>query len=120
MTRFFVTLATISLLLVLASWMLVRLEWIQVLPSFFFQTLMLLIFGTGVIYFYLFRFNKAAFFIHVYLLSMAVKLLAYGVYNFVMIAEDPAEAVSNVIWFMALYLIFTVLEIGFLYQKVSK
>lgn len=51
---------------------------------------------------------------------MAVKLLAYGVYNFVMIAEDPSEAVSNVIWFMVLYLIFTVLEIGFLYRKVSK
>jgi hypothetical protein len=120
LTRFFVALAAVSSLLVLAGWVSVRLEWIQILPSFFFQTLFLLLFGTCLIYIYLYRLNKAAFFVQVYLLTMAVKLLAYGVYNFFVITEDLAGAVSNVIWFMLLYFIFTVLEIGFLYQKISK
>jgi hypothetical protein len=120
LTRFFVTLATVSLLLVLASWTLVRIELIGVLPSFFFQTLVLLLFGTCLLYVYMYRLNKAAFFVQVYLLTMAIKLLAYGVYNYFIITDDQSEAVPNVIWFMLLYVIFTVLEVAFLYQKISK
>jgi hypothetical protein len=48
---------------------------------------------------------------------MAVKFLAYGAYNFVMILEDKIGAVQNVIWFMLLYLTFTALEILFLFRK---
>jgi hypothetical protein len=51
---------------------------------------------------------------------MAVKLIAYGAYNFVMILDDKAGATQNVVWFGVLYLIFTALEIGFLYRRISR
>lgn len=94
--------------------------WLNELPSYFFQTLILLLFGTGLLYIYLYRFNRQDLFVHIYLLSMVVKLLAYGAYNFFMIIDDEAGAVSNVSWFMLLYLIFTLLEIVFLYKKISR
>ena len=94
--------------------------WLNELPSYFFQTLILLLFGTGLLYIYLYRFNRQDLFVHIYLLSMVVKLLAYGAYNFFMIIDDEAGAVSNVSWFMLLYLIFTLLEIVFLYNKISR
>jgi hypothetical protein len=118
--RFFLTLATAALLLVAAAYGLLGQPWFKALPSYFFQTLILLLFGTGVIFVYLYRFHRPDLFVHIYLLSMVVKLLAYGAYNFFMIMDDEAGAVANVAWFMVLYLIFTLLEIIFLYRKISR
>jgi hypothetical protein len=92
-------------------------QWIQGLPSFFFETLIFLLVSTSILYIYLYKFDKPDFFIQLYLLTMAVKFLAYGAYNFVMILEDKIGAVQNVIWFMLLYLTFTALEILFLFWK---
>src|SRR5688572_23306152 len=113
-------LLAVSLMLIGLVWLAVDFKWMAAMPSFFFQTTIFLLFGSGLLYIYLYRFNKPDFFIQLYLLSMAVKLLAYGAYNFFMIMEDRAGAVYNVVWFMTLYFIFTALEIGFLYQKISK
>jgi hypothetical protein len=118
--RFFLTLAAAALLLVTAAYGSLGQPWFQALPSYFFQTLILLLFGTGMLYIYLYRFNRQDLFVHIYLLSMVVKLLAYGVYNFFMIMDDEGGAVANVAWFMLLYLIFTLLEIVFLYRKISR
>ncbi len=119
MIRFFLTLAAAALLLVAAAYGSLGQSWLKTLPSYFFQTLILLLFGTGMLYIYLYRFNRQDLFVHIYLLSMVVKLLAYGAYNFFMIMDDEAGAVANVAWFMLLYLIFTLLEIVFLYRKIS-
>jgi hypothetical protein len=113
-------LLAVSVVLVALVWVSVDYQWIAALPSFFFQTIIFLLFGTGLLFVYLYRFNKPDFFIQLYLLSMAVKLVAYGAYNFFMIMEDEVGATYNVIWFMTLYFVFTALEIGFLYQKISK
>jgi hypothetical protein len=95
-------------------------QWIEGLPSFFYQTLLFLIFGTGLIYAYLYRSGKPGFFVQLYLLTMLVKFLAYGAYIFIVILEDQAGAVRNVVWFLVLYLSFTALEVGFLYGKISR
>jgi hypothetical protein len=118
--RFFFTLLTVALVLSTVAWVSVDSLWITVLPSFFFQTTIFLLFGTGLLFIYLYRFNKPDFFIQLYLLTMAIKLLAYGAYNFFMITDDRDGAVYNVVWFMTLYFIFTALEIAFLYKKISK
>jgi len=118
--RFFFTLLIVALVLSTVAWVSADSHWITALPSFFIQTTIFLLFGTGLLYIYLYRFNKPDFFIHLYLATMALKLLAYGGYNFFMIIEDRDGAVRNVVWFMTLYFIFTVLEIAFLYQKISK
>lgn len=120
MIRFFLTLAAAAFVLVAAAYASVGQPWLEALPSFFFQTLILLVFGTGLLYIYLYRFSRQDLFVHIYLLSMVVKLLAYGAYNFFMIMDDEAGAFANVGWFMLLYLIFTLLEIAFLYKKISR
>ena len=94
-------------------------HWIDTLPSFFWQSIILLLFATMVIFSYLYRFDKPEFFVPLYLLTMAVKLLAYGAYNFLMIREDKAGSAANVVFFMVLYTVFTGLEIAFLYRKIS-
>jgi hypothetical protein len=90
------------------------------LPSFFYETLIFLVFATVVIYGYLYRTSKPGMFVQLYLLTMAVKLLAYGAYNLVMILQDQPGAVANVVFFMAIYAAVTILEIGFLYRKISR
>ena len=119
MIRFFITLVVVTTVLVSITWILVNKQWITI-PSFFFQTIIFLLFGTGVLFVYLYRFDKPDFFIQLYLLTIAVKLLAYGAYNFFMIMEDGKGAVHNVVWFMLVYFIFTALEIVFLYKKISR
>lgn len=120
MTRFFLTLAVISGVLVGAVFLLVSKDWLATLPSYFYHTLIFLLFGTSLLFVYLYRFNKPDFFVHLYLLSMVVKLLAYGAYNFVMIIDDKSGATENVVWFGVLYFIFTAVEIGFLYRRISR
>jgi hypothetical protein len=118
--RFFVTLTAVAIALAVSVYTMADRGWISALPSYFIQTLLLLLFGTGVLFVYLYKFDKAGFFVHLYLLTMMLKLIAYGAYNFFVIRTDQAGAVANVIWFMLLYLTFTVLEVVFLHHKVSK
>ena len=96
-----------------------RLHWLDQLPTYFFQTFIFLVFGTSLLFVYLYKFNKPDFFVQLYLLSMMVKLIDYGAYNFIMIMDDKGGATQNVIWFVVLYFIFTALEIGFLYRKIT-
>lgn len=88
-------------------------------PSFFVKTLIFLSAITIIIYVYLYRVNKPDFFLQLYLLTMVFKLVAYCVYNYIMITRDRAGAINNVIFFMVTYFIFTILEIGFLHVKIT-
>lgn len=88
-------------------------------PSFFVPTLVFIAFATALIYFYLYTVDKPAHFVQLYLLTMAVKLLASLVFCFVMISRDKASAVGNVVFFMCAYFLFTGIEIAFLYHRIS-
>lgn len=96
-----------------------KLGWIITLPSFFYETTLLVVFTTGVIFIYLFKSNNPSFFVQLYLLSMTVKLLAYLAYNLFMMIEDKPGGVINVLYFLFNYFVFTFLEIVFLYRKIS-
>jgi len=89
-------------------------------PTFLYQTVIFLTFATGVIYGYLYRVNKPDIFVQLYLFMMAVKLMGYGGYAFFMITSDRAGATPNVVFFMMLYFILTILEILFLYRKINQ
>jgi hypothetical protein len=93
-------------------------EWLP-LPTFFYETLILLAFSTALIYRYLYK-ADTEYFVQLYLLTMTVKLLAYGAYNVVVVLQDKAGATANVVFFMAVYAIFTILEISFLYRRISR
>jgi hypothetical protein len=112
-------LISMAVLCVFVTLMAVSLSWVVSIPSFFYQTLILLVTTTLVIYRYLIRIRQPDFFVQLYLLTIAVKLLTYGGYVTWMIMDDKPGAISNVAVFLALYVAFTIVEIAFLYRKIS-
>lgn len=90
-------------------------------PSFYYQTLALLAIGTGGLYHFLakMRIRNPDSFVQLYLASIALKLLAYGIYLGIVIWKDRAGAIENVVFFMIAYIIFTVLEVFSLWRKVN-
>lgn len=94
-------------------------EWLPEIPSFLFETTWLVAFVTTVIFIYLYRPHSASHFVQLYMLSTVVKLLAYLAYSLIMILKDRPGAVMNVLYFLALYFIFTAVEIVFLHRRIS-
>lgn len=56
-------------------------------------------------------------FVQLYLLSMVVKMLAAGIFCFIIALLDRSGSMINLVFFMTVYVIFTTIEIGFLYKK---
>jgi hypothetical protein len=96
-----------------------RLSWISALPSYFYQSLIFVPFTTFVLFGYLFKVNKPEIFVQLYLLTMVVKFIAYGAYVFFVILDDKSGAPGNVVFFMLLYVFFTMLEVAVLFRKIS-
>ena len=90
------------------------------IPSFFYQTIVLLFLGTAGIYYYLVDIQGRGprYFVQLYLLTLVVKLVAYGGYILFVLWKRPGQGSENAGVFMVAYMLFTALEIGFLYQKV--
>ena len=88
-------------------------------PSFLFETTALVALFTAIIFVYLYRSDRDKVFVQLYLLSMAVKLVAYFAYVLIIILDDPPGAAANAVYFLLAYTIFTALEIGFLYGKIT-
>lgn len=120
MIRFFAVLLAVALMVGGLTLLARHLLWIGSVPSFFYQIILFLLFSTFVVFRYLYKVEKPDFFVQLYLLTMVVKFIAYGVFNFIVILEDRAGAAGNVAFFMVLYLLFTALEVAFLYRKISR
>jgi len=118
--RFFVVLSVAALAIAGLMMLAIRLTWMDALPSFFYQTILFLLFATFVIFRYLYKADKPGFFVQLYLLTMVLKFIAYGVFNAIVILKDRPGAAGNVIFFIVLYLLFTALEVAFLYRKISR
>lgn len=119
MIRFLAVLIVIAVIVAGITWLLFNAGQIPAMPSFFYQTLLLLTLSTGVIYRYLLKMNKPALFTQMYLLTMVVKLIAYLAYNLIVVLEDRSGSVLNVVFFLVLYLVFTAVEVIFLYRKIT-
>ncbi len=119
MIRFFVALVIATLVIGGLSWLAHDLIWISKLPSFFYQTLIFLTFGTGLMFRYLYRINKPDTFVQLYLFMMVLKIVAFGAYAFFIALKDRAGATYNIVFFLICYFIFTALEIAFLFQKTK-
>lgn len=119
MIRFSIVVLAISVLAVILALAAVGNLWVETLPSFFYPTVILLAFSTILIFKYLYKLEGSQF-TQFYLLLMMVKLVAYLAYNLVVVLQDRAGAVANVLTFLLLYLIYTVTEIAFLYRLVSQ
>jgi len=91
-------------------------------PEYFFRTLIFLFVSTAGLYRFLLRTKQQRpdFFVQFYLATMVVKLIAYGAYLFVIVTSQTEKAVYDIVFFMAVYFIFTAIEIGFLYRHVNR
>ena len=119
MIRFGLYLIVSVLLFAALTFLAKQQSWIEEIPSYFYQTLFFVPFTTFVIFGYLYKLSKPDIFVQLYLLTMVVKFFAYGAYVFFVIVDDKPGARGNVLFFLVLYGFFTVLEIAFLYRKIS-
>lgn len=114
--RFLISLLVCAMIIVGVSYLV-----LPVLPSFFFQTLILLFLGAAGIYYYLvdIKNEKPKYFAQLYLLTLFVKLIAYAAYILFVLLKSPDHAAANAGVFMITYILFTGLEVGFLYKKIA-
>ena len=92
------------------------------LPLFFYQTVGLLFIATVGLYKLLIdmKRDRPDLFVHLYLATLGIKLIAYAAYLVFMVKRQPEMSVENVVFFMIGYVIFTALETVFLYRFVSR
>jgi hypothetical protein len=95
-------------------------QWIVEYPSFTIEILIFMLIGTLINFRYLERVDSPELFVRLYLFMMALKLLAFGAFVVAIILLDRAGAKGNIVFFIITYLIFTGLEVAFLYQKIAE
>lgn len=90
-------------------------------PSASYRILLFLFLTTAGIFYYLLktREERPYYFIHIYLLSLSIKLVAYLAFLWVTVAGNRSEALPNVVLFLGVYVLFTAIEIAFLYHRVN-
>jgi hypothetical protein len=88
-------------------------------PSFLFLITTVLAAATFLAYFFMLR-TPPEDFVKNYLLTIVIKLLAGGVFIGAIIFADIERAETNAITFMAVYLLFTGLEVAFLFGRFNK
>jgi O-antigen ligase len=90
-------------------------------PSFFVETLILIVVTTLGIYRFLTRSQNSLplTFTQLYLLTIVIKLLACLAYCVFMTLHDKEGAATNLLFFLLMYVVFTALEVGFLFNKIS-
>ena len=119
MFPFLVTMLALTLSLPWVANLFFSQGWIPGLPSFLYPSTWLMAFITTVIFIYLYRVEKQAHFVQLYLLSMVIKLIASLAFILLIVLEDRPRAVTNAVYFLTVYAIFTAAEIGFLHRKIS-
>jgi hypothetical protein len=95
-------------------------HWFASSPSYPTEIISFLGVSMATIFYFLNRRLGSPSFVQAYLISITVKMLAYGVFILIIILMDRMGAIPNVILFMVSYLLFTVVEVGFLFRAVNK
>lgn len=95
----------------------VQKQWIPAKPSFLVETLVFLGFGSILTFRFLTGRPSSPALVQRIVSITALRLLAYAVYNLLMVLEDRSGAAANVVFFMIAYLLCTVIEIGFLFRE---
>lgn len=60
------------------------------------------------------------YFVQIIILSIVVKLILFGAFNFIMIYYSPDTAMPNVVSFFIIYIATTILELGMFVPLVNK
>jgi hypothetical protein len=115
--RFFLATTILTLTLLAGLYYARAQDWIVSFPSFALEILFFLAGSTLVIFYILIRRAEAESFTQSYLLSIVLKILVYGTFIFVLIFMDSSEATVNTAFFITSYLLFTALEVAFLFKN---
>jgi hypothetical protein len=118
--RFIAALLGATTALLVALFLMQRSQLITRLPSFGWQTTIFLAASTGVVYWYVLKFHKQGFTIQAVMGSVLLKLVGSLAFLLLVVYKDPAGALPNALVFMIGYLLFTALEIAFLYPRISR
>jgi hypothetical protein len=91
-------------------------------PTYATELLLTLAITTLLIFYYLLQWvhKRPQLFAQFYLLTIALKLLGYGALVAFVVIDDPAGAIANVVLFLLAYVVFTFLEVLFLFRQVTR
>lgn len=119
MTRFSIVVLLISVLLFLSVFY-GSMHGYFVAPSFSIEIIIFLFFSTLGFYFFLLKkiAHNPQDFIGAFLLTLVLRFLVFAGFMLVIILIDKPESSNNALFFMIAYVIFTVVEVAFLYRKV--
>jgi hypothetical protein len=115
--RFFIAIILLTVTLFVALYTAQAQEWIATFPSFTLEILFFLASSTLIIFYILIKRDDPESFTQSYLLSIAVKILFYGAFIFVLIFMDSPGASLNTAFFIASYVLYTALEVTFLFKR---
>jgi hypothetical protein len=99
---------------------LVGLHFLSHRPPYAYQSLGLLFLATAIMYRYLTTVKTPESFVQLYLFLIAFKLLVFLGFNIFMAVKNKAEAKYNVLFFLVSYILFTAVEIAFLYHRINR
>ena len=117
MVKFLVSIAALGLFLTGLLKAAIFWGWFSGIPSFYFATLIFISFVTVIVYAYLHNQKQSDSFTLMFLLLLVVKLLACLAYAIVIVLKDKPGAPPNIIAFLAIYVLCTVVETSFLYSR---
>jgi hypothetical protein len=100
------------------TWLMALAGWF-VMPSMALIILTLGVFITISIYVVLHRTQEPTLFTNLYLLTIGLKLILFGVVLFVIRFLAVADLPANALFLLALYVALTILEVGVLYRRVN-
>jgi len=87
-------------------------------PSFLILILTVLAVATWLVYYFIQKTNPKDF-LRNYLLTIVLKLLLGGTFILILLHLNKPGADTNAIFFMTAYLLFTGLEVGFLFRRLG-
>ena len=93
---------------------------IGALPTFFYATIIYMAVVTVVLYSYLYKVFDPTRYIQLFLLLTVVKLIACLAYCTVVVLKKRQDWKSDVIFFLVIYIVFTAVEVVFLYRRTAQ
>lgn len=122
MKPFFFTLVTAATggAIYAATWLMASAGWF-VMPSAAFEIVVLSVIVTAAVYGILFRTKEPMLFTNLYLLTIGLKVLLFGVFLFLIkLLWAATDLTANAILLMVLYVVLTALEVTALFLKVNR
>jgi hypothetical protein len=116
--KFIASLLAVTTLLAIAFYLLSEnhlIGW----PGYFFEILAYVFFSTLIIYSLLYRIKQPSTFVQLYLLTMTVKLFGGAIFILLVVLKDRTGATANTAFFLLSYILFTGMEVAFLYMRNS-